>query len=103
LSISPDADSLISHLASPLAPAARAAFRLAAEAALAQICCPGPGVLYRVLVPLQRSFFDPPSDGRAGWDITQESRASKLRAAPPIAYGGDQRRVRYRRQFKAVD
>jgi hypothetical protein len=98
-----DPDRLIARLAGPLAPDVRPAFRRAAEDALAQISCPGEGASYRALVLLQRSFFSPPNDHRAGWDITQESRASKLRAAPPIAYGGDQRRVRYRRQLKAVD
>jgi hypothetical protein len=98
-----DVDSLIARLAGPLAPDVRQAFRRAAEDALARVPCQGEGAIYRVVAPLQRGFFSPPSDWRASWDISQESRASKLRAAPPIAYGGDQRRVRYRRQFKAVD
>jgi hypothetical protein len=95
-----DPDSLIARLAGPLAPDARRAFRAAAEDALARIPCQGEGAVYRAIAPLQRSYFDPPNDYRAGWDIGQETRASKLRAAPAIAYGGDQRRVRYRRQFK---
>jgi hypothetical protein len=98
-----DVDNLIARLAGPLTPDARPAFRRAAEDALTRVSCPGPGIIYRAIAPLQRAYFDPPSDGRASWDISQEARASKLRAAPAIAYGGDQRRVRYRRQFKAVD
>jgi hypothetical protein len=98
-----DVDSLIARLAGPLTPDARPAFRRAAETALSQISCQGEGAVYRAIAPLQRAFFDPPNDYRASWDISQESRASKLRAAPAIAYGGDQRRVRYRRQLKAVD
>jgi hypothetical protein len=47
---------------------------------------------------LQRAFFDPPTDGRAHWDIEQEfSHASKLKAAPAI---GDFRHVRHRKQAR---
>jgi hypothetical protein len=42
---------------------------------------------------LQRAFFDPPSEGRAHWDIEREPRSSKLRDGPPIECG-DLRRVR---------
>jgi hypothetical protein len=98
-----DTDLLIARLAGSLSPTARHAFRQAAEAALAHVPCQGEGIIYRTLASVWRVYFDPPSDGRAAWDIGQEARASKLRAAPPLAYGGDQRRVRYRRQFKAVD
>jgi hypothetical protein len=82
-----DVDSLIARLAGPLEPAARRAFRAAAEAGLARVPCQGEGAVYRAIAPLQRAFFDPPSDWRASWDISQESRASKLRAAPAIGYG----------------
>jgi hypothetical protein len=54
-------------------------------------------VAWRLLVPLQRAFFDPPDDLRAGWDISQETRASKLRAAPAIEHGRD---LRITRRFK---
>jgi hypothetical protein len=67
-----DPDTLISRLAGPLEPAARSAFRRAAEAALAVLPCAGEGIIYRTIAPLQRAFFDPPSDSRAGWDILQE-------------------------------
>ena len=39
---------------------------------------------------LQRAFFDPPTDGRACWDIEWElGHVSKLKAAPAIEYLGD--------------
>jgi hypothetical protein len=89
-------DVLISRLAGPLEPAARAAFRQAAEEALAHIphACWGEGAAYRVIAVLQRNFFTPPDDYRAGWDIGNDisSRRSKLREAPAIEH------VRYRRQ-----
>jgi hypothetical protein len=92
-----DVDSLIARLAGPLTPDARPAFRRAAETALSQIPCQGEGAIYRAVAPLQRAFFDPPNDHRAGWDISQESRASKLRAAPAIEHGRD---LRVTRRFK---
>jgi hypothetical protein len=97
-----DFDPLISRLAGPLAPDARQAFRRAAEDALARVPCQGEGIVYRTIAPLQRAFFDPPSDDRAGWDIASgvSVRPSKLRGAPAIAYGGDLRHVRYRKQVR---
>jgi hypothetical protein len=89
-----DPDILISRLAGPLAPADREAFRRAAEAALSRVPCWGEGAVYRAVAVLQRNFFTPPDDYRAGWDIGNDisSRRSKLREAPPIEH------VRYRRQ-----
>jgi hypothetical protein len=88
-----DPDILISRLAGPLAPADRVAFRRAAEDALAVLPCAGEGIIYRTVAPLQRVYFDPPTDGRAHWDIEHELfRASKLKAAPAIE------QVRYRKQ-----
>jgi hypothetical protein len=87
-----DPDILISRLAGPLEPAARAAFRRAAEDALARVPCQGEGIVYRTIAPLQRAFFDPPDDRAAGWGIEQELRHSKLRDAPAIHH------VRYRKQ-----
>ena len=95
-----DSDALISRLASPLSPPARAAFRAAAEDALTRVPCWGEGAVYRAVASLQRAFRDPPSDGRAHWDIEQELRPSKLKAAPAIEYGGDLRHVRYRKQVR---
>jgi hypothetical protein len=79
-----DPDHIISRLAGPLEPAARAAFRRAAEAALAALPCAGEGIVYRTLAPLQRAYFDPPNDRVAAWDIGHELRANKLTAAPAI-------------------
>jgi hypothetical protein len=89
-----DVDRVISRLAGPLEPAAREAFRQAAEEALAHIphACWGEGLAYRVVAILQRQYFDPPDDRAAGWDIGQEVRTSKLKQASPIEH------VRYRRQ-----
>jgi hypothetical protein len=87
-----DSDALISRLAGPLSPPARAAFRAAAEDALTRVPCWGEGAVYRAVASLQRAFFDPPSDARALWSIEQ--------AAPAIEYLGDLRHVRYRKQAR---
>ena len=96
-----DSDALISRLAGPLSPPDRIAFRRAAEDALPRVPCWGEGAVYRAVAGLQKAFFDPPSDGRACWDIQQELvRVSKLRDGPPIEYD-DLRRVRYRKRAHA--
>ena len=84
-----DPDALISRLAGPLTPPNRAAFRAAAEDALAHLAHPGPGSIYRTLVPLQKLFFDPPS-----WEhhAPHKLRSSKLRDAPPIERAGRRER-----------
>src|SRR5215831_24799 len=93
-----DSDALISRLAGPLSPPARAAFRAAAEDALTRVPCWGEGAVYRAVASLQRAFFDPPSDARALWDIQQElCQTSRLKSAPAIGYLGDRRHVRYRK------
>jgi hypothetical protein len=49
----------------------------------------------------QRAFFDPPTDGRACWDIEWElGHVSKLKAAPAIEYLGDLRHVGYRKHAR---
>jgi hypothetical protein len=93
-------DILISRLAGPLAPDVRQAFRRAAEDALTRVPCQGEGIVYRTIAPLQRAYFDPPSDCRAHWDIEQELRHSKLRDTPAIECGGDLRHVRYRKHVR---
>ena len=93
-----DPDALISRLAGPLSPSDRAAFRRAAEDALTRVPCWGEGAVYRAVASPQRAFFDPPTDGRAHWDIQDEIRETKLKSAPPIEYGGDLRHVRYRKR-----
>jgi hypothetical protein len=96
-----DSDALISRLAGPLSPPARAAFRAAAEDALTRVPCWGEGAVYRTVAGLQKAFFDPPTEYRAHWDIEQEfSHASKLKAAPAIGYLGDLRHVRYRKRAR---
>ena len=95
--ITDDVEQLISRLAGPVSPRDRAAFRRAAEDALARVPCWGEGAVYRAVASLQRSFFAPPADGRALWDIEQELGPSKLKSAPPIEHGGDRRHVRYRK------
>jgi hypothetical protein len=81
-----DVDRVISRLAGPLEPAAREAFRQAAEEALAHIphACWREGLAYRVVAILQRQYFDPPDDRRAGWSIEPEARTSKLKQTSPI-------------------
>jgi hypothetical protein len=94
-----DPDVLISRLAGGLAPSDRAAFRSAAEYALRQIPCAGEGLLYRIVREVWRGYFHPPED--TSFDIAHERR-SKLLNAPPIEYGGDLRRIRYRKHLRAV-
>jgi len=78
-----DPDALISRLAGPLSPSDRVAFRRAAENAIEQIPCAGPGLIYRLVSGVWRSYFHPPDD--ASWDIAQElPRSSKLTKAAPI-------------------
>src|SRR5262249_23118446 len=94
-----DTEFLISRLCGPLNPTDRPAFRHAAESALADQGCLGDGLVYRTLVPLWRSYFHPPDDRRAMWDISNEHRGTnKLSNRPPIEYGGDLRPVRYRKR-----
>jgi hypothetical protein len=90
--ISDDVEQLISRLAGPLLPRDRAAFRRAAEDALARVPCWGEGAIYRAVASLQRAFRDPPSDRNAHWDIEQELRPTKLKSLPPIEHNGDLRR-----------
>ena len=76
-------DELILQLGASLAPPQHHAFITAARIALADIPCIGPGSAYRVLAPLQRQFFDPPSDARviAG---PRHHQKNKLNSLPPV-------------------
>ena len=87
-----DPEILISRLAGPLAPADRAAFRAAAEAALAQIPagCWGEGVIYRAITALQHDYFHAPNGHRMS-DNTRKRRVSKLIQGPPLEHGRDLR------------
>jgi hypothetical protein len=91
-----DPEFLISHLAGPLSPSDRAAFRRAAEDALTRVPCWGEGAVYRTIAALQRGYFHPPPDERMP-SGPRHQRASKLIDAPAIGYGGDLRHVRYRK------
>jgi hypothetical protein len=100
-----DAETLISRLSGPLAPPDRAAFRRAAEAALAHVPCLGEGAAYRALAQLQRRYFTPPTEQKASWGIENELHTlgrSKLATRPPIAEDIDGRILRYRKPLQAV-
>jgi hypothetical protein len=90
-----DPDYLISRLSGPLHPADRAAFRAAAEDALARVPCWGEGAVYRAIAALQRTYFRPFD---TSYDLEErKSRVSKLRDAPPIENDPpDRRKVRRR-------
>jgi hypothetical protein len=92
-----DADALITLLAGPLPPHLVAAFHRAAEDAIARASCGNEAAVYRAVIALQRKFFDPPTFGRAQWDIGQE-RPSKLKSSPPLERRGSGRVVRYRKR-----
>jgi hypothetical protein len=96
MSLPDDIDTLISELSASLEPPQHAAFETAARSALAGLNCAGPGLAYRILAPLQRSFFDPPDDARVT-SGPRHHRPNKLNALPPLEYAGDQRAVRYRK------
>jgi hypothetical protein len=78
-----DTEQLVSRLCGALAPADRAAFRIAAESALAQLPYVGPGIAFRVVREVFRQHFHPPPD-----DMRREGarhlRSSKLASAEPI-------------------
>jgi hypothetical protein len=87
--MSVDAEALISRLSGPLEPAARFAFRHAAETALAARTDWGEESAYLAVVGVWRTYFHPPPDDdrRVGWDIASELgrlRRSKIVNEPPI-------------------
>src|SRR5262245_52452046 len=77
-----DVDTLVHELSASLLPSQRHAFIDAARAALAAAGCSGCGAAYRVLAPLQRTYWDPPPDQRVG--EPRHYRPSKLADAEPI-------------------
>jgi hypothetical protein len=80
-----EVDLLVVQLAASLTPPSqRNAFIDAARTALADIPCLGPGSAYRVLAPLQRGFFDPPSDGRTANAGARHHAPNRLNSLPPI-------------------
>jgi hypothetical protein len=90
MSIDPDfCESLIARLCGPLSPPDQIAFREAAQEALSRLGpCWGEGAAYRAVAGLQRTFFKPPSFGRAQWGIEQELRPTKLKSEPAIRHDG---------------
>jgi len=100
-SYSAEIDALLIELAASLVPPQRAAFEAAARVALAAAGCSGCGAAYRVLAPLQRGYWDPPSD-----DMRREGarhlRPSKLASAEPIGAPDPREDARLRRRFRAV-
>lgn len=96
-------DSLLAELAASLTPPQRAAFEAAARSALAAAGCSGCGAAYRVLAPLQRGYWDPPSDERrANLGVRHyRDRPSKLASLEPIGGSDPREDGRARRQLKA--
>jgi hypothetical protein len=94
-------ESLILELGASLIPPQRRAFEAAARAALAATSCSGCGAAYRVLGPLQRAFFDPPSDARA-ISGARHHQTSKLTDGPPIGASDPREGGRERRKFQTV-
>jgi hypothetical protein len=88
-----DAEDLIARLSNGLSPADRAAFRRAAESAVATSPdCSGEGSTYRVIAKLWRSYFHPPADtGDFGWGC-EKKQLNKL-----IAEGSRDSRAAHRR------
>jgi hypothetical protein len=72
---------LIAELGASLTPSQYSAFAAAAHAALGN--CSGPGIAYRILRDLQKSYFDPPADD-PGRYAPRHYRPSKLVDGPPL-------------------
>jgi hypothetical protein len=87
---------LIARLAQSLPSDKQADFAAAAMMVLSLVPVWGPGSCYRAVAGIQGRYFEPPDGRRAAWDIACESRDTKLTNRAPLAYGGDQRHVRYR-------
>jgi len=77
-----DAEDLIARLSGGLSPADRAAFRRAAESAVASSPeCSGEGSTYRVITKIWRDYFHPPRDtGDSGWYATKTERNKLIRS-----------------------
>ena len=92
-----DAEDLIGRLSGGLAPADRAAFRKAAESAVASSPdCSGEGSTYRVIAKIWRDYFHPPSDtADSGWYVTKTQQNKLIRSESPHQDGRDRgRRLR---------
>ena len=98
-----DVEQLISELSASLIPSQRAAFEMAAHAALAAAGCSGCGAAYRLIGPLQRAFWDPPADNTEAHAGARHHRYSKLRDDLPAVGAEDPRTgARDRHRFQAV-
>jgi hypothetical protein len=95
-------ESLIAELGASLVPPQRRAFEAAARATLAATNCSGCGAAYRALGPLQRAFFDSPSDARAISGARHHGRLSKLAQAEPIGAPDPREDGRARRALRTV-
>jgi hypothetical protein len=85
IALSDDQMSAILAASHPLSPDARGPFLEACARALAGLPEVGDGIVHRVVVQVQRQFFDPPQDGTTNFDIGHRTpRVTKLRAAAPI-------------------
>jgi hypothetical protein len=80
-----DAEDLIARLSGGLSPADRAAFRKAAESAVASSPdCSGEGSTYRVITKLWRQYFHPPADtADSGWYTTKTQQNKLIRDESP--------------------
>jgi hypothetical protein len=100
--IDDDVDLLISELSASLIPPQRRAFEAAAYAALAAAGCSGIGAAYRLIGPLQKSFWDPPADNYTAHAGAHHHRVSKLRDLPAVGAEDPRTGARDRRRFQAV-
>jgi hypothetical protein len=92
-----DSEDLIARLSGGLSPADRAAFRKAAENAVASSPdCSGEGSTYRVIAKIWRGYFHPPRDtGDSGWYVTKTQQNKLIRNESSCPDGRDRgRRLR---------
>src|SRR5262249_28850080 len=98
---SDEIDGILIELSASLERAQRVAFVDAARAALAGVLGLGPGAAYRLLVPLQRAYWDPPPD-----DMRREGARhlgpSKLQNLPGVGADDPRTGARDRHRFRAV-
>jgi len=95
-----DAEQLINRFCGSLASADRAAFRAAAENALAAIDCAGEGIAFRVLRDVWRGYFHPPEDHAVVGP--RHYRESKLQALPAVGADDVRTGARDRNRLRAV-
>jgi hypothetical protein len=67
----------------PLPPDVRGAFLETCARELAGLSEIGDGTVHRVVMVVQRRYFDPPDN--TGWEIGQRDHATKLTTAAPIS------------------